>query len=127
MVYSMASGQRKTLQRGGFYAHYLPSGYVVYVHDGTLFAVPFDLKRLEVTGQPAPILEGVATNPFWRNAVLLFGYREPRVCRGGRGSQNVSIYWMDREGKFTPLRETPGNYYNPSVFPRREAFGPGNR
>ena len=26
--------------------------------------------------------------------------------------QNVSIYWMDREGKFTSLRETPGNYDN---------------
>jgi hypothetical protein len=63
VVYSMASGQRKTLQRGGFYARYLSSGHVVYMHEGTLFAVPFDLKRLEVTGQPAPILEGVVTTP----------------------------------------------------------------
>jgi serine/threonine-protein kinase len=61
VVYSVASGQRKTVQRGGFYARYLPSGHLVYMHEGTLFAVPFDLKRLEVTGQPAPILEGVVT------------------------------------------------------------------
>ena len=52
VVYSVATGQRKTVQRGGFYARYLPSGHVVYMRDGTLFAVPFDLKRLEVTGQP---------------------------------------------------------------------------
>ena len=72
-MYSMASGQRKTLQRGGFYARYLPSGHLVYMHEDTLFAVPFDLKRLEVTGHPAPILEGVVTAlRQWRGAVLLF-------------------------------------------------------
>ena len=36
---------------------------------------------------------------------------------GRAGGQNVSIYWMDREGKFTPLRETPGNYFNPAFSP----------
>src|ERR1700693_4069344 len=61
VVYSMASGQRKTVQRGGFHARYLPSGYLVYMQEGTLFAVPFDLQRLMVTGQPAPVLEGVVT------------------------------------------------------------------
>lgn len=59
----MVSGQLKTLRHGGFYARYLPSGQLVYLHTGTLFAVPFDLQRLEVTGLPAPILEGVATSP----------------------------------------------------------------
>jgi hypothetical protein len=63
VVYSMASRQRKTVHRGGFHARYLPAGYLVYMHEGTLFAVPFDLKRLEVTGQPASILEGVVSNP----------------------------------------------------------------
>jgi serine/threonine-protein kinase len=62
-VYSIASGQRKSLQHGGFHARYLPSGHLVYLHAGTLFAVPFDLKRLEVTGQPVPVLEGVVTVP----------------------------------------------------------------
>ncbi|HEY4580350.1 MAG TPA: protein kinase, partial [Candidatus Acidoferrales bacterium] len=58
VVYSVDSRQRKTVQRGGYYARYLLSGHVVYLHEGTLFALPFDLQRLEVTGQPAPILEG---------------------------------------------------------------------
>ena len=117
-MYSMASGQRKTVQRGGFYARYLPSGHVVYMHEGTLFAVPFDLKRLEVTGQPAPILEGVVTTPAVGGAQFSFSDTGNLVYVAGRGGgQNVSIYWMDREGKFTPLRETPGNYYNPAFSP----------
>jgi Tol biopolymer transport system component len=118
IVYSIASGQRKTVQRGGFYARYLPSGHVVYMHEGTLFAVPFDLKRLEVTGQPAPILEGVATAPSVGGAQFSFSDAGNLlyVAVGG-GRQSVSIYWMDHEGKFTPLRETPGAYNNPAFSP----------
>jgi serine/threonine protein kinase/Tol biopolymer transport system component len=118
VVYSMASGQRKKLQRGGFHARYLPSGHVVYMHEGTLFAVPFDLKRLEVTGQPAPILEGVVTAALYAGAQFSFSETGTFAYVAGRsGGQNVSIYWMDREGKFTPLRETPGNYSNPAFSP----------
>jgi len=118
VVYSMASGQRKTVQRGGFYARYLPSGHVAYVHEGTLFAVPFDLRRLEVTGQPAPILEGVATAPGSGGAQFSFSETGNIVYVAARaGGRNLSIYWMDHEGKFTPLRETPGNYGNPAFSP----------
>jgi len=118
VVYSMASGQRKTVQRGGFYARYLPSGHMVYMHEGTLFAVPFDLKRLEVNGQPTPILEGVGANPGTGGAQFSFSETGNLVyVAGGSAVQNVSIYWMDRDGKFTPLRETPAAYYNPAFSP----------
>jgi Tol biopolymer transport system component len=118
VVYSMASGQRETLQRGGFHARYLPSGHVVYMHEGTLFAVPFDLKRLTVTGHPASILEGVVTAPDYGGAQFSLSNTGNLVYVAGReGAQNVSIYWMDHEGKFTPLRETPGNYFNPAFSP----------
>ena len=118
VVYSMASGQRKTVQRGGFYARYLPSGHMVYMHEGTLFAVPFDLQRLEVTGQPTPILEGVVANPGTGGAQFSFSETGNLVYVADRGGgQSVSIYWMDHEGKFTSLRETPGDYVNPAFSP----------
>jgi Tol biopolymer transport system component len=117
VVYSIASGHRKTVQRGGFYARYLPSGHLVYMHEGTLFAATFDLKRLEVTGQPAPVLEGVITNPIFAGAQFSFSETGNLVYVAGGSGQNVSVYWMDREGKFTPLRETPGGYSNPAFSP----------
>jgi serine/threonine-protein kinase len=121
VVYSMATGQRKTLQRGGFYARYLPNGHIVYVHEATLFAVPFDLKRLEVTGQATPILEGVATAPVVAGAQFSFSKTGNLVyVPAGNGvgeRQKLLIYWMDREGKFTPLRETPGVYLDLTFSP----------
>jgi len=118
VLYSTASGQRKTVHRGGFYARYVPTGHLVYMHEGTLFAVPFDLKRLEVTGQPAPILDHVVTNPATGGAQFSFSETGNLVyVAGSSAMQNVSIYWMDRQGMFTFLRETPGYYYSPAFSP----------
>ncbi len=117
VVYSMSSRKQKIVQRGGFYGRYLPSGHMVYMHEGTLFAVPFDLKRLDVTGQPAPILEGVVTNPYGGAQFSFSETGNVAYLAGGRTGETVSVYWMDQEGKFTPLRETPGNYRNPAFSP----------
>ena len=54
-VLSLKDGQWKAVQRGGYFGRYLPNGHLVYVHQGTLFAVGFDLDRLEVRGTPAPL------------------------------------------------------------------------
>ncbi len=117
VVYSVETHQRKVLQHGGFYARYLPSGFVVYIHEGTLFAVPFDPGRQKVTGQPAPILEGVASSAVG-GAQFSFSETGNFLYITGKGlGQEVSIYWMDREGKFTPLRETLANYYDLAFSP----------
>jgi Tol biopolymer transport system component len=114
----MSSGQRKTVQRGGFHARYVSSGHLIYVHEGTLFAVPFDLKGLEVTGPPVPVLEGVVTNPTTGGAQFSLSDSGNLVYVAGRSvEQNVSIYWMDRKGRFTPLRERMADYAFPRFSP----------
>ncbi|MDA2923935.1 serine/threonine-protein kinase [Acidobacteria bacterium AH-259-L09] len=56
---SLETSERKVLIRGGTDARYVPTGHLVYAREGTLLAVPFDVARLEVTGDPVPIVEGV--------------------------------------------------------------------
>ena len=117
-VYSAVSGKVKTVLQGGSYARYLPSGHLLYVHNSTLFAVPFDVKRLEVTGQPVPVIESVASSPDTGVAQFSFSDSGTLVyLPGSIANQNVSIDWMDAAGKFTPLHETPGNYNNPAISP----------
>ena len=55
---SLPNGPRKVLVPGAYYGRYLASGHLVYVHDGTVFAAPFDLNRLELTGPAVAVLEG---------------------------------------------------------------------
>ena len=59
VIFSRKTGVRKVLLHGGSDARYIPSGHIVYVVGNTLVAVPFDLKRQEVTGKAVSILEGV--------------------------------------------------------------------
>ena len=59
VVQSLDSGQKKVVAQGGADARYVPTGHLVYVRQGTLFAVPFDPERLETTGIPFPVADGV--------------------------------------------------------------------
>ena len=47
------------LIRGGSDGRYVPSGHLVYAVGTTLFAVPFDVQKRQVTGTRIPILEDV--------------------------------------------------------------------
>jgi serine/threonine protein kinase len=51
-VQRLPDGERKVVQRGAYFGRYVSSGHLIYIQGGTLFAVPFSLDRLEVTGQP---------------------------------------------------------------------------
>jgi eukaryotic-like serine/threonine-protein kinase len=118
VLYSVATGRRKTLHRGGFHARYLPSGYVVYMHEGSLFGLPLNLDRMETSGQPARILENVATNSGTGGAQFAFSQTGNLVyLAGGTVLPDVYLDWMDREGKFTHLYPTPAQYFTPAFSP----------
>ena len=118
VLYSVPTGQRKTLLRGGFHARYLPSGVLVYMHQGSLFAIPLNLERMETTGQPARVLDNVATNSGTGGAQYSFSQTGNFVyLTGGTVLPDVYLDWMDRQGKFTHLRPTPGQYFSPAFSP----------
>src|SRR5262249_32490122 len=49
VVKALPAGVPKVVVRGGYHGKYVASGHIVYIHDGTLWAAPFSLNRLEVT------------------------------------------------------------------------------
>jgi Tol biopolymer transport system component len=117
-VMSLADHRRKTLVRGGTFARYLPSGHLIYVNRGTLFAVPFDVDRLEVHGTPAPVLDQVGYNAAQGSAQLDFSQAGTLIYRsGGAGGGLLTVAWLDGAGKTQPLLAKPGNYGRPSLSP----------
>jgi len=117
-VMSLGDHRRKTLVRGGTFGRYLPSGYLIYVNRGTLFAVPFDLDRLEVHGTPAPVLDQVGYNAAQGFAQLDFSQTGTLVYRsGGAGGGLLTVAWLDGAGKAQPLLAKPGVYGRPSMSP----------
>jgi hypothetical protein len=79
---SLKTGQFKILQRGGYFGRYLPSGHLVYVHQGALLGVKFDVERLEVRGTPVPLVEAVASGSI-RNKAYDLASRIERVRLSG--------------------------------------------
>jgi hypothetical protein len=60
-VVSLKTGKRTLLHHGGFFARYLPSGHLIWIFHGVLYAASFDLDRLGLTGQPRPVIEDFST------------------------------------------------------------------
>jgi len=62
MVLDTRSGEAREVITAGTDARYSDSGHLVYTDgDQGLWAVPFDVRRLETTGGPVPVVTGVTT------------------------------------------------------------------
>jgi serine/threonine-protein kinase len=117
-IMSLADHRKKTLQRGGTFGRYLPSGHLIYMNRGTLFAVPFDLDRQEVRGTPAPVLDQVGYSVANGSAQLDFSQTGTLVYRSGEaGGGLVTVQWLDAAGKMQPLLAKPDAYVRPSLSP----------
>lgn len=63
-VLDLRSGSWRTIRENAFDARYVPTGHLLYLHGGSLIAAPFDLKRMEVTGGEAPVVDGLPQDSF---------------------------------------------------------------
>ena len=61
VAYSLSSGRRTAVLKGGTNPRYLSSGHLAYAHDGAIWIAAFDARRLAITGPPVRALEQVAT------------------------------------------------------------------
>ncbi len=115
MIMSLRSGETMELFAGGN-ARYLPTGHIIYMLPDTnnLYAVPFDLDRLETTGSAVPIVEGTTQSAVSPAGTL--------VCIPGTtslisSSGELTLVWVDLEGKETPLGVPPKLYLFPRISP----------
>src|SRR5262249_3850509 len=129
VVQTLKSGERNTLIRGGSDARFVPTGHIIYAISGSLFAVPFDLRRLAVKGGPVPIVEGVGRSANGANGTAQFSFSNTGsliyVPGPASASASVPLVLYDRKGAAEPLKLPPGPYANPRVSPdgKRIAYG----
>ncbi len=117
-VMTLADHHRKKVSRGGTYPRYLSSGHLVYINKATLFAVPFDLEKLETRGTALPIVDNVAFNSVLGTAQVSFSRSGTLVYRRSSGDAGLlTVAWLDSAGKTQPLLAKPGNYGRPSLSP----------
>jgi len=108
----------KVVATGEVFARYAASGHLVFASAGVLRAVPFDLDRLEVTGDPAPVLDHVLTKStgaadfaLAANGTLVYASSDASTT-GDR-----TLVWVNRKGEEQQLPVPPRVYVYPRISP----------
>ncbi|HKT61076.1 MAG TPA: protein kinase, partial [Gemmatimonadales bacterium] len=97
MAMTIPGGTPRPLLKG-VYAHYASSGHLLVVTgDGKLLAVPFDPKKMAITGAPVAVLDGMLrSGPFELN--LAVSDNGTLVYTAGGSSATNSAWWVNRDG-----------------------------
>jgi serine/threonine-protein kinase len=118
VVQALPTGRPKVLIENAADARYVPTGHLVFLRQGTLFAVPFDVDRLEVRGAPVAVLAPVAQALTAANVFDITGAGQFAVSSRGTlawvtnpavpdlSSQVVKV---GRGGEVSPLPASPRN------------------
>jgi serine/threonine-protein kinase len=113
-VRDLAQDGHRTLANGGINGRYVGSGHLTFLRGSTLFAVPFDLSRLEVAGGEVPVIENVSTIGPAGTADYSISDAGLLAYFSSTGVEGTTLAWADRAGKTTLLPGQP-----------RQAWGTG--
>ena len=115
---SLETGERTVLHRGGSYGRWVPSGHLVYSRENTLFAMPFNIKKMKATSSPAPIVQGVTASSGNGGTQISFSDTGALAYVSGEiGVPEYPVMMMDRNGVVSTLWEEPGAYACPKLSP----------
>src|SRR5262245_30349248 len=117
---SLKTGERKTLIEGGADGRYVPTGHLVYALGSTLLAVPFDVNKLEKTGGPVPVAEGVVrAGTTSGTAQFSFAANGTMVYFVGNAfaADETKVALVGRDGKEKSLPLPAARYSDPRISP----------
>jgi serine/threonine protein kinase len=94
---SLDSTDSKRILTSDAQAVYAPPGYLLFLRQGALLAQPFDLKKLELTGEPRPLAEHIATT--FTGLMVVSAAGNGTVAYRTSSGNNARLTWVDRSGK----------------------------
>ena len=100
-VLDLATHKHRVLVRGVF-ARYATSGHILYVTaSGVLMAVPFDQDRLELTGSPVALLEGISIRRGGGGVDFTISETGTLWYASGSTFNQGEVVWASRSGEFS--------------------------
>jgi serine/threonine-protein kinase len=102
-VLDLATGTHRTLVRG-IVGRYVPTGHLVYATaDGSVLAAPFDLNRMDVTGEAVALFEGLGVRDFGSIDLSVSDDGTLAYLTGSASGGLGRAVWVDRNGMVTPV------------------------
>jgi serine/threonine protein kinase/WD40 repeat protein len=118
-VLDLKTGKSHIILEGGVCARYSSTGHIIAAWSGGLFAVPFNLNKLEVTGPTVPVLDGIFLNKgfipnysFSNDGTLIY-------LSGENGFQKKQLVLLNHNGEsqhvFNQLEDFRHLNYSPNA------------
>jgi len=135
-VLSLRTREQRVLAEGSVGARYAATGpegsgrgHLVWWQAGSLFAAPFDARRLRLTGPTVPVLEGVRGAAERGFADWAFSDTGTLIYTPGQVAGEATLAWVDRRGQEQLLPAPPRRYVNVRLSPdgQRAALVIGER
>ena len=118
MVQPLDGSAPKLVLRSGYQARYASSGHLLFMRESTLYAVPFDLDRLEAAGDAVRVVDGVVGTANTGGVQFSVADNGTLVYVAGRAdSPDERIYTMEASGKTTVIRAQGAEWFHPRYSP----------
>jgi eukaryotic-like serine/threonine-protein kinase len=117
---SLKNHQQKVLVDGATSPHYVSTGHLVYEQGGSLFAVPFDISHLELSGTPVRL----SSSP----QMSIGQVTEAQLAVSATGTMayvpgpdttdlDRTLVWVNRKGVAVPVSDVHRPYASPRISP----------
>jgi serine/threonine-protein kinase len=116
-VLDLETGEQRTIVAGGVAGHYTPTGHIVFLRGGDLWAAPFDLDTLTVRGQPALVEQGIRVETGGAVQFAVANDGSLAYLPSSAATARYTLVWVDREGRETPINTPPRTYIYPRISP----------
>ena len=114
-VRSLVTGKQQILVEGSL-PHVTSSGHLLFLREGTIWAMAFDADRLRVSGKAVPVLEDVYT---FAGVFALFSVAADGsiVYLPSSSADSHHLVWMDLDGRETAVAAPARNYAFARISP----------
>jgi eukaryotic-like serine/threonine-protein kinase len=118
-VGALDSNEKRFLTKATGNPAYVPSGYLLFYRQNTLFAQRFDANKFQISGDAVPLLTDVAY--MARTAHVFYAASDGvLVSRRGPGVPASRLVWFDRKGNELGALGKPEIYANVAISPNNK-------
>ena len=118
-AFDLETGSSTVVLEGSSRAVAMSDGILLFARDGSLFSVPFDLEKLEVTGTPQVALQEVLT--IVASGAVQFAVSDSGALAyipGGKTTEISDLVWVTLGGEREINSEQPGFFSQVALSPQ---------
>ena len=121
-LFDKQTDESRLLIQNAANATYSTTGHLVFIREGSLWAVPFDRENLQIDGTEVKLIDGIDGVDRGGLSIYTLSKNGDLLYLPGEGAEfgvirNSTVSWVARNGEETPLEMRPQGYESPTLSP----------